>query len=53
MFDVTNPLAKQEEPTMVPVNDIPSLATGQLVTVNVKAKIVDAPEKVKAKKAKV
>ena len=46
---MTNPLAKQKEPTTVPVNDISTLATGELVTVNVKAKIVDAPEKVQSK----
>ena len=49
-FDVTT--LKHQEPTMIQMNDVPSLAANQLVTVTIKAKIVDTPEKVKDKQGK-
>ena len=49
-FDVTT--LKHQEPTMIQMNDVPSLAATQLVTVTIKAKTVDTPERIKNKQGK-
>ena len=49
-FDITT--LRHQEPTTIQMNDVPSLATAQLVTVMIKAKTVDSPEKVKNRQGK-